>query len=49
VKTAKSAGLKSVLVLSGGESLSNLDKWESEPDFIFPNLWEAVKFVLRPG
>jgi histidinol-phosphate phosphatase family protein len=47
VMTAKSAGLKSVLVLSGREKLSNWDVWESEPDFIFPDLWEAVKFILR--
>jgi len=47
VMTAKSAGLKSVLVLSGREKISNLDTWESEPDFIFPDLWEATKFILK--
>lgn len=46
VMTAHAAGLKSVLVLSGREKLANLDKWEAEPDFIFPDLWEAAKFIL---
>ena len=47
VKTAKAAGLKSILLLSGREKESNQDKWKMSPDFIFPNLWEAVKFILK--
>lgn len=48
VNTAKSAGCKSILVLSGKEKLSNRKNWETQPDFVFRNLWEATKFILNP-
>jgi D-glycero-D-manno-heptose 1,7-bisphosphate phosphatase len=47
VKTAKSAGCKSILVLSGKERLSNRKNWEAQPDFIFKNLHQAAEFILR--
>jgi len=47
VITAKSAGCKSILVLSGREKLSNQPNWPVGPDFIFKDLWEAAKFILK--
>ena len=47
VKAAKEANLKSILVLSGKESIEKKDSWEARPDFIFSNLKDAVDFILR--
>lgn len=47
VKTAKAAGCKSVLVLSGREKILNRKTWEEKPDFIFKDLLEAAKFIIR--
>jgi len=47
VNTAKSAGCKSILVLSGKEKLSNRKNWEAQPDFIFKNLYAAAEFIVR--
>lgn len=46
VHTAKAAGCKSILVLSGKEKLSEKNKWEIMPDFVFRDLYEAVRFIL---
>ena len=46
VKTANNVGLKSILVLSGRESIENKDSWELKPDFIFKDLKEAADFIL---
>jgi histidinol-phosphate phosphatase family protein len=48
VHTARAAGLKSILVLSGKEKFRNKKSWEVQPDFVFPDLWQAVKFLLAP-
>jgi D-glycero-D-manno-heptose 1,7-bisphosphate phosphatase len=45
--TAKTAGCKSILVLSGKEKLSNRQNWEVQPDFVFRNLLEAAEFILN--
>jgi histidinol-phosphate phosphatase family protein len=45
VHTAKAAGCKSLLVLSGKEKVSNRDKWQPQPDFFFKDLYEAAKFI----
>ncbi|MGA2775505.1 MAG: HAD family hydrolase [Candidatus Omnitrophota bacterium] len=47
IKTAKSAGCRAVLILSGKESLVNRSNWETEPDFIFADLFEAAHFILK--
>ncbi|MCK9604276.1 MAG: HAD family hydrolase [Candidatus Omnitrophica bacterium] len=47
VYTARAAGCKSILVLSGKEKLQNRKNWEAQPDFIFSNLYEASKFILK--
>lgn len=47
VLTARAAGCKSVLVLSGKEKLSNRKKWKVKPDFIFRDLFSAAEFILN--
>jgi len=47
VKTAKSAGCKSILVFSGREKLKNSINWEVKPDFVFKDLREAADFILK--
>lgn len=46
IDTAKAAGCKSILVLSGKEKLTNRNNWQTQPDFIFKNLYEAAKFIV---
>lgn len=48
IHTAKAAGCKSILVLSGKEKLANRKNWESQPHFVFRNLFEATEFILNP-
>jgi len=45
--TAKAAGCSSILVLCGKEKLSNRSNWDTGPDFIFKNLWEAANFIIK--
>lgn len=47
VLTARAAGAKSILVLSGKEKLSNRMNWEAQPDFVFKDLLTASKFLTR--
>ncbi|MFC1514285.1 D-glycero-alpha-D-manno-heptose-1,7-bisphosphate 7-phosphatase [Candidatus Omnitrophota bacterium] len=47
VQAAQAAELKSILVLSGKETIEQRDSWEARPDFIFNNLKDAVDFILR--
>lgn len=47
IYTAKAAGCKSILVLSGKEKLSNRKNWEAQPDFIFKDLYQAAEFILK--
>lgn len=47
VHTARLAGCKSILVLSGKEKLSNRQNWQAQPDFIFKNLYAATRFILE--
>lgn len=47
VHTAKAAGCKSILVFSGKEKLANRKNWDLQPDFFFPNLYEAAKFIVK--
>lgn len=42
---AKEFGAKPVLVLSGKEKISNRNKWEFEPDYIFDNLLIASYYI----
>ncbi|MBU1122351.1 MAG: D-glycero-beta-D-manno-heptose 1,7-bisphosphate 7-phosphatase [Candidatus Omnitrophica bacterium] len=45
MKAAQTFGAKSVLVLSGKEKISNRNKWEFEPDYIFDNLLMAAYYI----
>lgn len=47
VHTAKAAGCKSILVFSGNEKLANRKNWDIQPDFVFRNLYEAAKFIVK--
>ena len=46
MRTARNAGCKSVLILSGKEKLSNRKHWDVQPDFIFPDLSQAASFII---
>jgi len=43
--TARAAGCKSILVLTGKEKLTNKKNWEAKPDFVFKDLLAAAKFL----
>ena len=47
VLTARAAGCKSILVLTGKEKLANQKDWEAKPDFVFKDLLEAANFLVR--
>jgi len=47
VQTARNAGCRSILVLSGKEKLKNRKHWQYQPDLVFRNLLEASKYILR--
>jgi len=47
VLTAQAAGCKSIIVLTGKEKLANQKDWEAKPDFVFKDLLEAAKFLVR--
>lgn len=47
VLTAHAAGCKSILVLTGKEKLINQKNWEAKPDFVFKDLMEAAKFLIK--
>lgn len=46
IQTAKSAGLKSILVFSGKEKAENKENWQAVPDFTAPDLEKAVEIIL---
>lgn len=45
VLTARAAGCKSILVLTGKEKLANQSNWGAKPDFVFKDLLAAAKFL----
>lgn len=47
VKTGKRAHLKTILVLSGKETLKNKNTWSIKPDYVTKNLLEATKIILN--
>lgn len=46
ISTAKAAGCKSILVLSGKEKMASQKRWKTHPDFVFKDLYEATEFIL---
>ena len=47
VEAADTAGLKSVLVLSGKTDVKDVKDWSVKPDYIFDDLLEAVEFIEK--
>ena len=47
VLTAHAVGAESILILSGKEKLSNQKNWEAKPDFVFKDLLEVAKFLIK--
>ncbi|RKY31221.1 MAG: Clp protease [Candidatus Omnitrophota bacterium] len=47
VQTAKAAGCKAILLLSGKEKISNRKNWPLKPDHIFPSLYDSIEFILK--
>ncbi|RJP28944.1 MAG: HAD family hydrolase [Candidatus Omnitrophota bacterium] len=47
ILAARSSGCTSILVLTGQENLINSENWQVKPDFVFKNLYEASRFILR--
>lgn len=47
IPLGKRARLKTILVLSGRDRLSQRASWLKEPDYIFKNLLKAVDFVIK--
>ena len=49
VEAGKSAGLKTILVLSGKSTYDDVEHWDYKPDYICENLDEAVDTILKKG
>lgn len=47
VEAGEKMKLKTILVLSGKSSLEDMRNWAVKPDYIFDDLLEAVRFVLK--
>jgi len=47
MQAAGAVKCKSILVLSGKEKMSNSNNWDTKPDFVFKNFWEAARFITR--
>ncbi len=47
VSAGKKAGCKTVVVLSGKTSLGDIDKWDEKPDYVFKDLLEAVRWIIK--
>lgn len=45
--TARAAGCKSILVLSGKAKPANQKNWEVKPDLVFKDLLAAAKFLIK--
>lgn len=46
VETGNRAGYKTILVLSGRETIKNKPEWKTHPDFIAENLSKAADIIL---
>lgn len=47
IEAGSSAGLKTILVLSGKTGLDKVEEWEVRPDVIVKDLAEAADFILK--
>ncbi|MFH1190138.1 MAG: HAD family hydrolase [Candidatus Omnitrophota bacterium] len=46
ILAGRSAGLKTIFVLSGKTGLEQMKAWKVKPDYVFRDLLEAVKWIL---
>lgn len=47
ILAGKKIGCKTVLVLSGKSSLEDVEKWNEKPDYVFKDILEAVKNLIK--
>ena len=47
IEAGKKMNMKTVLVLSGKTDLKKVNSWSIKPDYIFRDLSEAVRFILK--
>ena len=47
VQTARAAGCRSILVFSGQEKPAHRDSWQAQPDYVFPDLYQAAEFIVN--
>jgi len=47
IEAGKKMGLRSVLVLSGKSTRSDVGTWTAPPDLVFNDLLEAVRFIIE--
>ncbi len=47
IEAGRSAGLKTILVLSGKTSKDKIAEWDVQPDYVFKDMLDAVKFVIK--
>ncbi|HLD40669.1 MAG TPA: HAD family hydrolase [Candidatus Omnitrophota bacterium] len=47
IQTARAAGCRSILIFSGQEKPANRDSWPVQPDYVFPDLYQAAKFIIQ--
>ena len=46
METAKNAGIKSIMVLSGRSTITDAEEWEVKPDYIAHDLLDAVETII---
>jgi histidinol-phosphate phosphatase family protein len=47
VQAGKKMGISTVFVLSGKTTEEEMRQWKDKPDYIFPNLLQAVKWIVE--
>jgi len=47
IKAGQNAGCKTIFVLSGREDRGYMKRWDSRPDFIAEDLYDAVELILK--
>ena len=48
VIAGEKSGLKTITVLTGKSTASDIEKWENSPDYVFENLMNVAEFVVGP-
>lgn len=47
IQTARAAGCRSILIFCGQEKPANRDSWPIQPDYVFSNLYQAARFIVK--